>query len=59
MSQATGKYAVKFDKPLADVEHIADVQAVYLGGRRVGPSAEYALLPGISTVALSPADRPH
>jgi len=33
--------------PLDDIERIADVQAVYLAGRRVGPHAHDALLPRV------------
>jgi imidazolonepropionase-like amidohydrolase len=33
--------------PLADIERIADVTAVYKAGRVVGPSADHALLPGV------------
>jgi imidazolonepropionase-like amidohydrolase len=37
--------------PLTDIERMADVQAVYRGGRPVGPLPHDALLPGVWATA--------
>ena len=39
--------------PLDDIERIADVQAVYLAGRRVGPLAHDALLPRVQAKSVT------
>jgi imidazolonepropionase-like amidohydrolase len=43
--------------PLHDITRMADVAAVYKGGRRVGPPADYSLLPGV-VAPPSPAPEP-